>query len=192
MLYFLAKFLNLNCVARLIIPQKMWSDLPELDNYVGAWGHDARLQCPLTWDGQQSADHSHKMVSQDQFTSTWSQFRLLKTPELILRIMINLIKSYIHVNLKYIICQIWEDERKKIGMITFKNVFSLGCKLHLRFYWLKLKWKKMENLYPVPSESWLDWVKVHRKNKMRIHHISLWTWKCFCDLFRWNNNKYVY
>ena len=43
--------------------------------------------------------------------------------------MITLIKSYIHVNLKYIICQIWEGERKKIGMITFKNVFSLGCKL---------------------------------------------------------------
>ena len=47
--YFLVKFLNLNCtdcVARLIIPQKMWCDLPEPDNYVvcpGTWG-----QCPVS------------------------------------------------------------------------------------------------------------------------------------------------
>ena len=67
-LYFLIKFLNLNCtgcVATLIIPQKMWCDLPELDNYVvcpGTWG-----QCPVSGSpGQRESSEAS-----DQSGTTW-------------------------------------------------------------------------------------------------------------------------
>ena len=131
----------------------------QLCGCLGPW-----CQCPVTWDGQQSADadHSHYMVSQDQ-----------------VRPGVNL-EFWQPMNL-YIFNQIIHPCKYEVYKICLFIRLQAPNQL-LTFYWLKLKWNKMENLYPVPSESWLGEGSQEKQNENSPHFVVcmkmfLWSFK---------------
>lgn len=57
----------------------------------------------------------------------------------------------------------WLDVRMYFG--------PQGSNKFLTFYWVKPKWNKMENLYPVPSESWLGEGSQEKLNENSPHFV---------------------
>ena len=130
-----------------------------------ARGHGASVQCPahLARDGQQwgispdnqaqhavtrwaQCDNKGKYHSPQNVRGSWCSV-----------CMIRYLKEQ-KEKTKY-----WLDVRMYFG--------PQGSNKFLTFYWVKPKWNKMENLYPVPSESWLGEGSQEKLNENSPHFV---------------------
>ena len=163
----------------------MWCDLPELDNYVvcpGTW-----CQCPVSG----SPGLWGKMGPNSQLTSlTW----LSQTLQGGTRSS----KNNCNCILASLICSLLK-ELSPVQEDIFRSIHEiLKCVLmrlllfnkFLTFYWVKPKWNKMENLYPVLSKSRPGEGSQEKQNKNSPHFVVCMK-ICLVGVCRWINNNQV-